>query len=71
MSTADERTYLVEGMSCGHCKAAVTEELEQVSGVAAVQVDLDTRLVTVSGDGVSDTDVRAAIEEAGYEARPG
>ena len=61
-------TYAVPGMTCAHCKAAVTEEVEQVAGVAAVVVDLDTKLVVVNGDDLSDRDVRAAILEAGYEA---
>ncbi len=60
--------YTVSGMHCGHCKAAVTEEVEQVAGVTGVDVDLDTKLVVVRGEGVSDDAVRAAIVEAGYEA---
>lgn len=66
----DTRTYIVSGMSCGHCEAAVTEELEQVSGVAQVDVDLDTKRVTVTGDALDDRALRAAIDEAGYEAQP-
>ncbi len=61
-------TYTVSGMSCDHCKAAVTEEVEQVGGVTGVEVDLDTKLVVVRGEGVSDDAVRDAIREAGYEA---
>ena len=64
----NELTYTVPGMTCAHCKAAVTAEVERVDGVEAVEVDLDTKLVVVRGDGVSDADVRAAIDEAGYEA---
>ncbi len=60
-------TYRVEGMSCGHCEAAVREELEKVSGVEAVAVDLASKQVVVRGD-FDDGAVRAAIEEAGYEA---
>jgi copper chaperone CopZ len=63
-----ELSYTVAGMTCDHCKAAVTEELEQVGGVTAVEVDLSTKLVFVRGEGVSDDAVRAAIVEAGYEA---
>lgn len=63
-----ELVYTVNGMHCGHCKAAVTEEVEQVAGVANVEVDLETKLVRVRGENVLDADVRAAIEEAGYEA---
>ena len=62
------RTYSVPGMHCGHCKASVTEELEAVAGVDRVDVDLETKRVTVSGVGLEDARLRAAIEEAGYEA---
>ncbi|HXH97550.1 MAG TPA: heavy-metal-associated domain-containing protein [Gaiellaceae bacterium] len=61
-------TYTVPGMSCGHCKQAVTEELSAVGGVDSVDVDLDTKLVVVAGDRLDDAALRAAIEEAGYEA---
>jgi copper chaperone len=64
----NELTYTVAGMSCGHCKAAVTEEVEQVTGVERVDVDLGSKLVVVRGENVSDDAVRDAIREAGYEA---
>jgi copper chaperone CopZ len=63
-----ELTFTVPGMTCEHCTAAVSEEVEQVAGVTAVEVDLDTKLVVVRGEGLSDEAVRAAIGEAGYEA---
>ena len=67
MST-QELQYTVGGMSCGHCKAAVTEQVERVAGVGAVEIDLDTKAVVVRGAGLSDEAVREAIREAGYEA---
>jgi copper chaperone len=63
-----EITYTVPDMSCGHCRAAVTAELEGVAGVEGVDVDLDTKLVVVRGDELDDAALRAAIVEAGYEA---
>ena len=62
------RTFTVPGMHCGHCTKAVTKELEAVAGVESVEVDLDTKLVLVHGEGLDDAALRAAIEEAGYEA---
>jgi copper chaperone len=62
------RTYLVAGMTCEHCRAAITEEVEAVAGVASVDVDLDSKLVRVRGTGVDDAAVVAAIDEAGYDA---
>jgi len=68
MSTR-ELTYAVPGMTCSHCRTAVSEEVTQVDGVTAVEVDLDTKRVVVRGEDVSDAEVRVAIREAGYEAR--
>ncbi len=63
-----EITYTVPDMSCGHCKQAVSSELAQVAGVESVDVDLETKLVTVRGADLDDAALRGAIEEAGYEA---
>lgn len=61
-----ERTYIVEGMTCGHCKLSVSEEVADIRGVESVEVDLPARRLTVRGEEVSDAEVRAAVEEAGY-----
>jgi copper chaperone len=61
-------TYTVPGMHCDHCTASVSEELEAVPGVASIEVDLETKLVVVQGEGLDDAQLRAAIDEAGYEA---
>jgi copper chaperone CopZ len=69
-TSASSAEYLVAGMTCSHCVASVTEELEALDGVEAVRVDLNaggTSTVTVSSAAPLDTDaVRAAIDEAGY-----
>jgi copper chaperone len=64
----ETKTYAVPGMHCDHCKAAVTRELEGVSGVQTLEVDLETKLVTVGGDALDDAALVAAIDEAGYDA---
>ena len=61
-------SYTVPAMHCGHCERAVKEEVSAVAGVSEVVVDLDTKVVTVTGAAFDDMAVRAAIEEAGYEA---
>ncbi len=65
---SETATYRVPGMTCEHCKRAVNEELDAVPGVESVAVDLDTKLVRVSGTSLEDAALRAAIDEAGYEA---
>jgi copper ion binding protein len=59
--------FSVPGMSCGHCEAAVTREVGAVAGVAAVDVDLDSKLVTVRGEALDRDEIVAAIDEAGYD----
>jgi copper chaperone len=60
-------SYTVVGMTCGHCVNAVTEEVAQLPGVTAVDVDLASGGLTVTSDApVDETAVRAAVEEAGY-----
>lgn len=61
-------TYRVPGMSCGHCRAAITAEVTAVAGVDSVEVDLDTKLVRITGENLDDAALLAAIDEAGYEA---
>jgi copper chaperone len=60
--------YSVAGMHCGHCERAVKDEVAAVPGVESVDVDLDTKVVTVVGEALEDGVLRAAIEEAGYQA---
>jgi copper chaperone CopZ len=60
------KTYSVPGISCGHCQAAIEGELLPLDGVESVNVDLENKLVTVEGS-ISEDQVRAAIDEAGYE----
>ncbi|MEU2896257.1 heavy-metal-associated domain-containing protein [Streptomyces sp. NPDC001273] len=63
-----ESAYNVSGMVCAHCAGFITEEIERVAGVTAVAVDVDSGTVTMTSDrDVDIADVRAAVEEAGYE----
>lgn len=68
MTQANEQlTYSVPGVGCGHCRAAITSEVEKVVGVVGVDVDLDAKRVSVTGADLDDAALRAAIDEAGYD----
>ena len=56
----------VPGISCGHCVAAITGEVQAVAGVERVEVSIDAKTVTVTG-AVDVAAIEAAIIEAGYE----
>jgi copper chaperone len=64
----DEIAYSVPAMHCAHCERAVSSELQQIPGVALVDIDLETKLVTVRGADLDDAVLVAAIDEAGYDA---
>jgi len=65
-------TYTVTGMTCAHCVQAVTSEISELPGVDGVQVDLGTGTVTVTSEApLPADDVRAAVDEAGYELANG
>lgn len=63
-----ETTYTVEGMTCGHCANAVTEEITRIAGVERVDVDVTSGSVVVTSERPVDrADVAAAVDEAGYQ----
>ncbi len=65
--TTTQLQYDVPGISCEHCRAAITGEVEKVPGVSTVDVDLEAKVVRVAGEDVDDEAVRTAIDEAGYD----
>ena len=65
----EERTYQVDGMTCGHCRMAVMEEVGALAGVEEVAVDLASGRMVVRGEALDDDAVAAAVDEAGYAVR--
>jgi len=62
----------IEGMTCGHCVAAVKQALLGLPGVVRVQVDLAAGNAVVEHDApLQKSQIEDAIEEEGYEAHAG
>lgn len=61
-----ETIIKIEGMSCGHCKAAVEKALQGVAGVETAVVDLEKKHAVVTGNAAMEA-MREAVEDAGYE----
>ena len=58
----------VKGMMCQHCEAHVKEALEKLEGVSSATANHEENLVTlVTTTDVSESDIKAAVEGAGYE----
>ena len=61
------KNYTVTGMTCQHCVNAVTEEVSAVAGIEDLNVNLADGRLSVTGEGFTDADIVAAVEEAGYK----
>ncbi|WP_230012595.1 heavy-metal-associated domain-containing protein [Microbacterium sp. Bi128] len=63
-------TVNVSGMTCGHCVSSVSEELEALSGVEKIDVDLNaggiSTITITSNEALSSSEIGEAIAEAGY-----
>lgn len=63
--------FTVTGMTCQHCVVSVTEEVSELAGVTAVDLDLATGGLRVTGQDVTTEKVQAAVAAAGdYTAEP-
>jgi len=72
MSTISPTTTIVSvsGMTCGHCVSAVSEELESLAGVEAVDVELNaggiSTVTITSSNELTPSEIGEAVAEAGY-----
>ena len=60
--------YSVPAIHCAHCAMSIREEVSEVAGVDSVDVNLESKVVTITGRALDDAVLRGAIQEAGYEA---
>lgn len=66
-----KRTYNVPEVHCDHCIAAINRELGQIDGVEDIQVDLETKIVTLqASDSVSEERIVEGLYEAGFDVAP-
>jgi copper chaperone len=57
----------VQGMSCNHCKMAVTKKLMEQDNIDKVEVDLDSGDVTVEGSDLDQATISGLIDALGYQ----
>lgn len=60
------QNYVIKGMNCPHCQAAVTKAIKGVEGVEAVEVDLGTGRAIVQGSPSSEA-IASAVRAAGFD----
>jgi len=68
------QVFQVDGMTCGHCVAAVTSELTAVSADASVEIALGepSTVTVISVRPLTEQEISEALDEAGgYTLRAG
>lgn len=61
-----KKKIVIEGMSCGHCVNHVKEALEEI-GAVEITVSLENKTAVAETKDISDSSIRNAIEDAGYD----
>ena len=60
-----KKTFIINGMSCNHCRATAEKAILSVAGVTAASVDLATKLAVIEGTAPSEA-ICKAVEEVGF-----
>src|SRR5688572_29679847 len=68
-ATTQAVSLAIDGMSCGHCVAAVTEALSAVRGATVQRVAVGAATVELDPQSASAEQLVEAVRDAGYEAR--
>ncbi len=67
----EQVTLTINGMSCGHCVAAVKQALSRATGVQQVtSVEVGRAQVVIDEAATSPDQVAEVVTEAGYDAHP-
>ena len=61
----DTAVYIVEGMHCSHCEAAVCRAVEDIPGVESADASASRKSLTIKGPAPEEA-IRTAVEKAGY-----
>ena len=63
----NKQTFIVSGMTCGHCAMSVDEEVREIPGVIDVKVDHNSGILDIfSNDEIDSGAIKNAVEQAGY-----
>lgn len=61
-----EKTFIIEGMSCGHCVMAVKKELSKAN-ISDYKLEIGKIVIDLEKNSRTIEELTKAIEEAGYK----
>ena len=59
-------SYLIQGMTCNHCKQTATEAIESCAGVEKVDIDLDSGQAIIKGSNLNQDEILNSIKSVGF-----
>jgi copper chaperone len=62
-----DKTFIIDGMSCGGCVNSLTRVLNTVPGIEPLKIEVGKAALRLDNDKVTDDTVKAAVERAGFE----
>ena len=67
MMSSIEKTFTIQGMSCGGCVNSLTRVLKAVPGIEPIKIEVGKEQLRLDGDRVTSQAVRDAVARAGFE----
>lgn len=69
MDNSNQSFQFKTNINCGGCIAAVKPHLDSAEGIAAWNVDTANKdkILTVTSNGITEQEVRALVQKAGYK----
>jgi copper chaperone len=61
-----EKTFIIQGMSCGGCVNSLTRVLASVPGIEPIKIDVGTARLRLDTDRVTSQTVADAVARAGF-----
>ena len=62
-----DRTFIIDGMSCGGCVNSLTRVLKAVPGIEPLKIEVGRAALRLDSEKVTTEAVKAAVERAGFE----
>ena len=62
-----EKTFIIDGMSCGGCVNSLTRVLSAVPGIEPLKIEVGKASLRLDSDTVGNDTVKSAVERAGFQ----
>lgn len=61
-----DKTFVIDGMSCGGCVNSLTRVLKAVPGIEPLTIEVGKASLRIDTDQVTDDTIKSAVQRAGF-----